>query len=366
MAQILRNVNKKHATDEVKYYALYAYYFLGQSKTEVSNTYNKSVSTITTWITYYENNGTVVRPSRVRVPSKFDEHKRQWLLNLYHENPVLYLDEAKYEFQIRFNISISTSHICRILHDNNMSWKTLEKRAIQIRDSDIVKFMAELNSIDWDYSNLVFLDEVSIDNQGLIRTKGYGIVGEKLLYRGKFNRKPRMSMLAFLGQNGILETYITEGTFNRLKFFDNCKDFALSGICQKYPGRNSVWILDGAKIHCHASIIRYLRSIGIVPIFLPAYTPFFNPIEYVFGYVKKHLKRKYAGSRNNMDVLVNEEFTKMKQFPCSKIFKKCGYVTSGKFDPDVAYHQNVKDFGFKSEVLACEAMRTTTINEEED
>lgn len=155
--------------------------------------------------------------------------------------------------------------------------------------------MLELNAIDWEYANLVFLDEVSIDNQGLLRKKEYGIIGKKLIYRGEFARKPRMSMLAFLGQNGILETYITEGTFNRLKFFDNCKHFALSEICQKYSGRNSVWIFDGAKIHCYPSIIRYLRSLGIVPIFLPAYTPFFNPIDCIFGFVKKHLKRKSAG-----------------------------------------------------------------------
>lgn len=206
--------------------------------------------------------------------------------------------------------------------------------------------MSELNAIEWDYSNLVFLDEVGIDNQGLLRTKGYGIIGEKLIYRGEFSRKPRMSMLAFLGQNGILETYVTEGTFNRLKFFAYCKDFALSGICQKYPGRNSVWILDGAKIHCHPSIIRYFRSIGIFPIFLPAYTPFFNPIEYMFGYVKKHLKKKHAGSKNNMEVLVNEKFTKMREFPCTKLFKKCGYVMSGKFDPDAAYQHSGKE-GFK-------------------
>lgn len=133
MAQILQNVKEKHASSEVKYYALYAYYFLGRSKTQVSKTYNKSTSTFTNWIAQYENTGFVVRQSKNRIPSKFDEDKRQWILNLYYENPVLYLDEAKQQFQIRFNISISTSHICQILHENNMSWKTLEKRPIQIK-----------------------------------------------------------------------------------------------------------------------------------------------------------------------------------------------------------------------------------------
>lgn len=349
MAQILQEVNKKHAfsSNEVKYYALYGYYFLGHSKSMPSKTHSESISTITSWITHFEDNRTLGRPKRTRIPSKCDEQKRIWIQQLYHDNPILHLDEAKVQFKMHFNITISTSHIFQILHANNMSWKTLEKRAIQIRDSEIVKFICELNAIDWTYSNLVFLDEVSMDNQGLLRTKGYGLIGERLIYRGEFTRKPMMSMLAFLGQNGILDTYITDGTFNRLKFFANCKDFALGGICQQYPGRNSVWILDGAKIHCHPSIIRYLRSLGILPIFLPAHSPFFNPIEYIFGVVKKHLKRSLATNKKNIELSVNEEFTKMRNFSCTKIFKECGYIMSGKFDPKVAYEQNMKEFGFK-------------------
>lgn len=228
-----------------------------------------------------------------------------------------------------------------------MSWKTLERRAIQISEIEIIKFIQELDAIDWDYSNLVFLDEVAMDNQGLLRTKGYGIVGQKLLYRSEFRRQPRISMLVFLGQQGILDSFKTDGTLTRVKFFECCKDFALGGSCQKHPGRNSVWILDGARIHCHASIIRYLRSLGIIPIFLPPYSPFFNPIEIIFGIVKKHLKKKHAGSSNEMEVLVNEEFTKMKSFSCTKIFKSCGYVSSGRFDRSVAYDVNPQDFGFE-------------------
>lgn len=166
-----------------------------------------------------------------------------------------------------------------------------------------------------------------MDNQGLLRTKGYGLVGKKLYFRGEFKRHPRISMLVFLGQNGVLDCFKTDGTFTRVKFFECCKEFALCGSRQMYPGRNSIWILDGAKIHCHASIVRFFRSLGIFLIFLPPYTPFFNPIEIIFGIVKKHLKKNCAGSSNNMELLINEEFTKMRQFPCRKIFKSCGYTT---------------------------------------
>lgn len=266
------------------------------------------------------------------------------------------------KFERHFGITISASYVCKILHENNFSWKTLEIRAIQIKDHGMENFFYELNSIEWHFTNLVFLDEVSVDNHGLVRSKGYGIVGKKLIFRGEFNRKPRMSLLCFLDQNGILETYQTEGTFSRLKFFDCLKNFALSGTCHVYPGKHIVWILDGgARIHCHPAIVRYLRSIGIIPIFLPAYTPFFNPIEIVFGIIKKHLKKTFTKSTTNMEFQVNAEFTKMRNFDCTLIFKKCGYVMSGIFNPTIAQDSDQSLIG-SNNVLQTSQTRLHYIN----
>lgn len=113
-----------------------------------------------------------------------------------------------------------------------------------------------------------------------------------------------------------------------------------------FPGRNSVWILDGARIHCHPSIVRYFQSLGIFLIFLPPYTPFFNPIEVIFGLMNKHLKRKHAGSSKDMEILINEELTKMGWYNCTNIFKSCGYTMSGRFDPSVAFEESAETFGF--------------------
>lgn len=341
---MILNCVKKHASDDVKHYALYGFYYLGLKKSELAKIYRKDITTINKWIARYEETSSVSRKPNTCTPKKFDKPQISWLLELYDKNPILYLDEAKEKFQSEFGISISASYICKILHANNMSWKTLELRAMQIKATDIERFFYELEAIDWCYSNLVFLDEVSIDNRGIIRRKGYGIVGKKLIYRGEYVRRPRISFLCFLGETGILDTYKTDGTFTRLKFFDCCKEFALGGKCHTYPGKCSVWILDGARIHCHPSIIRYLRSVGIIPIFLPAYTPFFNPIEVVFGIVKSHLKRRCASDTNNMELRVNEEFTRMTNFSCTDIFKKCGYVFSGKFDSSVAHKQDANLF----------------------
>eukprot|EP00734_Pompholyxophrys_sp_LG126_P000647 Pompholyxophrys_sp_v1_NODE_366_length_665_cov_17.468852.p1 type:complete len:127 gc:universal NODE_366_length_665_cov_17.468852:540-160(-) len=62
-------------------------------------------------------------------------------------------------------------------------------------------------------------------------------------------------------------------------FFNCCKSFLDSGKVDVYPGRNSVWIMDGASIHVDAHLLEYLTNRGIVVIFNAAYCPFYCPLE---------------------------------------------------------------------------------------
>ena len=48
-----------------------------------------------------------------------------------------------------------------------------------------------------------------------------------------------------------------------LSYFEKLRDFALSGMISPYPGPRSVWIMDGAKVHCDPAIVNYLRALGI-------------------------------------------------------------------------------------------------------
>lgn len=343
---IIQTIRHQHASPNTVYHALYGYYFLGIPKKELARIYGKSESTIGYWITKYEENGVYKRKQRKLVYKKFSATMREWLVDLYRREPVLFLDEARQKFYKRFFIAISVSSICLILHGAGMTWKCIERRAMQIRDDEITRFVRELLSVPWDLSNLVFLDEVSFDNRDMLRRKGYGIVGQKILYRGEFCRKPRVSFLCFLGVGGMLDSFWTDGTFNRRNFFECCRKFALTNReVQKYPGFYSVWILDGARIHCDMNIIRYLRSIGIIPIFLPPYCPFFNPIEIVFGLVKRDLKKQHVeGSPILPDVC--ETIARFRIYPCSKIFGHCGYLPGGTFLPEKGLQHDVKTLGF--------------------
>lgn len=252
---------------------------------------------------------------------------------------MLYLSEAQNHFRHHFHETISTSSIHIILKEANLSWKVLERRAIQIQSADIVRFTNEMNEFGWTSEHLVFLDEVAIDNRCMIRRKGYGIKGGRLLYKGEFCRKPRLSMLCFIGAAGMLDSFSVEGNFTRLKFVECCRRFATekNSPVRQYPGVKSVWIMDGAKIHLHPNIVYYLRTLGIKVIFLPAYSPFYNPIEIVFGLMKRDLKKNYIeNSRKDLRVVVGEALNRFSSRSFEKLYQKCGYV-NGVFDPSIAF-----------------------------
>lgn len=333
----MQEVREKQASTNTVFHCLYDFYFLGFSKKQLSSIYCKSKSTITRWIHKFEKDGTYGRKQLVDpVYRKFDLSKRMWVVELYKKSPILFRREAQNLFHEEFGETISTTAISVILHQAGFSWKVLERRAIQIRMDDIVRYTNEMNKLDWFQYSLVFLDEVSFDNRDMLRNKGYGVRGERLIYRGEFNRRARVSLLCFMGVQGVLEVFETDGTFTRAKFIDCCKKFALSTDTpvRQYPGYYSIWVLDGAKIHCHPKIVQYLRSLGIIVVFLPAYCPQYNPIEVLFHQAKQKLKAQYKENCSNRDlkILLGNVMMQLSGIPMENLFKKCGYFC-GHFDP---------------------------------
>ncbi|XP_053683690.1 uncharacterized protein LOC128733873 [Sabethes cyaneus] len=346
---ILHRVKNNHATVNTVYHCLYAFYFLGINRCALAEIFGKSKATICNWIRKYEQDGAFSRKQRMQVYRRFGTTQRQWLLNLYYKEPVVFIDEARDRFQEHFKTCISAASIVRILKTAGLTWKKIERRAIQIRKADILRYTDELEAFKWELHQLVFIDEVSFDSRDMLRNYGYGVKGKKVIFRGEFNRRPRESYLCFLGQGGLLESYRTEGTFTRQKFFDCVRKFAIqSSKVEFYPGKNSVWIMDGARIHCDKNIVLYLRSLGILPIFLPAYCPMFNPIEVIFGICKKHLKRNYVeNSKKSLSITITETLVKFRNYSCTKLFNKCGYISGNNFDPNTGLAQPLFAFGFE-------------------
>ena len=79
---------------------------------------------------------------------------------------------------------------------------------------------------------------------------------------------------------------IVEGTVDEEVYLEYLRD-VLVPLLQPYTGDDSppgsVLVLDNARHHWTNAAIELLESTGCLLVFLPAYSPDFNPIEFVFG-----------------------------------------------------------------------------------
>jgi transposase len=139
------------------------------------------------------------------------------------------------------------------------------------------------------------------------------------------SRGQRYSALAFLDETGFIDWGIIKGTFTRQLFHEIVVDRLLP-VLNPYPLPRSVVILDNASIHMYPEFVAAVRSVGAIVVYLPTYSPDYNPIEVAFGLVKQFIQRHYNRYIQNSLLVLNEAFEAYAEYTATgNLFKHCGY-----------------------------------------
>jgi transposase len=228
-------------------------------------------------------------------------------------------------------MKISISSIHRILAFRGYTYKKLSKLSRFQSQIEIRRFTTEVNSICFSPSMLVFLDEASF-NCSCEKQYGWSPVGEEGYYPSKYKRGKSWSALIAINVKGIVESFLMD-KFDRLTFFVCLLEMLRDGKLNPYPGKNSILIMDGATIHRLREMTLYLRLCGIIVIFLPAYSPMYNPCEFAINLIRNHFKKLNSdGKRTDTKRYLLRSILEYQKFDFSKVFKHCGYSFS-KFFP---------------------------------
>ena len=90
----------------------------------------------------------------------------------------------------------------------------------------------------------------------------------------------------------MLGVELTTDSVNGEKFCDVVKGTLIPNMLP-YDGLNktSIVVMDNCAIHHVEQVRSLLQDAGILLIYLPPYSPDYNPIEIAFAYVKQYLKK---------------------------------------------------------------------------
>jgi transposase len=174
--------------------------------------------------------------------------------------------------------------------------------------------MARINPAD-----LVFLDETSTPTS-LTPVRARAPRGQRAVARIPRGRREAISWLATLTPTGIGESLLVRGAVDRLVFEAFVERVLVPSL---RPGQ--IIILDNLSVHKSATAKARIEAAGCHLVFLPTYSPDFNPIEQAFAKTKQHLRRVGARSWESVTAAVGTALGTMTAADARAFFADAGF-----------------------------------------
>lgn len=174
-------------------------------------------------------------------------------------------------------------------------------------DTKIASFVQQRDAFAASGKHFVSIDETSFGRNFTRCTYGYSPIGKPLYLAKALPRVTTTSVVACVSRDGLVGKHsIVGGAFNAQRFAAFLESLRLPV--------DTVVLLDNVRFH-HSQIVKQAAErLGIHLLFVPPYSPWFNPIEYCFSVIK----RAYYKSLD-----IEAAFGLLGARTCAATFSKC-------------------------------------------
>jgi transposase len=123
--------------------------------------------------------------------------------------------------------------------------------------------------------------------------------------------------------NGAMCPLIFDGTLNKYiiaQYIKSCLKPTLSS--------DDVLLLDNSSVHTSKLVLDTLEECGIKHLFLPPYSPDFNPIELFWALMKSILRKLKARTHDKLEDAIKTVFDSVEIEFITNWFIHCGFVVN--------------------------------------
>jgi transposase len=172
-----------------------------------------------------------------------------------------------------------------------------------------------------DVKKLIFLDETS-SFVNISRSYGWAPSHERVVDSFPKGKKQRVSLIAAIG----LHANLAEHAMLHPESVDkNAFKAYLEHVLLPKLEPATTLIMDNWKVHHGSDITELVQSFGCKVVYLPTYSPDFNPIEFLFSKIKAFIKSfRPLNLSDLMDVFSKSSLTITLQH-VADTFAHCGY-----------------------------------------
>jgi transposase len=166
---------------------------------------------------------------------------------------------------------------------------------------------------------LVFVDEMG-SNTSLFELYAYSPKGERAYCSVARNRGTNTTLLASMGFGGMGASMVVEGGVDGAVFETYLREALLPAL-----NDGDVLVMDNLRVHKTEKVRELIERAGVEVLYLPPYSPDFNPIEEAFSKIKNLLRKAGARVREALVEAIGTALLEVSGEDTRAFFEHCGY-----------------------------------------
>jgi len=172
---------------------------------------------------------------------------------------------------------------------------------------------------DLEIERLFFIDECGT-NTKMARTRGRSKRGLRCRADIPHGHWKTTTLVAALTTSGIAAPMILDGAMDGDMFIAY-----VTHVLLKELRSGDVVVMDNLPAHKVAGVRAIIEGIGAKLMYLPPYSPDFNPIEKAFSQIKAFLKKTAARTKEKLDAAIAAAIDVVSAQNAINYFATCGY-----------------------------------------
>lgn len=170
-----------------------------------------------------------------------------------------------------------------------------------------------------DLDKLVFFDESGV-NTVMARRSGRCPQGERLVDSAPAGCYQTLTLMSAIRLDGVVAPMLLDGPVNAETFASYVEQCLAPQL-----EAGDILIIDNLPAHKSVRITQAVENVGCTLVYLPPYSPDFNPIENMWSKVKTRMRKRAARTFELVVDAVKDALCAITPADCEGYFDHCGY-----------------------------------------
>jgi len=154
----------------------------------------------------------------------------------------------------------------------------------------------------------------------MARTRGRALKGQRLRAGIPHGHWKTTTFIAGLRISGVIAPFVFDGPINRVAFETYVEKVLVPELV---PG--DIVVMDNLSSHKGPAVRAMIEAAGASLLYLPPYSPDFNPIEQAFSKLKAHLRKAAERTVTGLWNAIGRLIDCFKPDECTNFFAAAGY-----------------------------------------